>query len=450
MVGRYAMFAPIGWGGMATVHLGRQLGPHGFERTVAIKQLHAHLAEDPALVAGLIDEARIVSRIQHPNVVTMLDVVEAGAGRILLVMEYVEGVALGTLVQAALRASGRAPPVAIVVAIVAGVLRGLHAAHEAKVNGESLNIVHRDVSPQNVLVDKHGVARIVDFGIAKAIGRLAESTCQGQVKGKLPYMAPEQLRPGGVVTRRTDIYGAGIVLWEALTARRLFDRGVTELMAPTRPVAPAPSEVDASIPRSLDEVVLTALAADPSHRYADAGAMASALEAAVPSASAQEVERWVLSVAAGDFAVSARRLHIAESMTLPEPSPNAAATKAPLVVERPRTWSGEFSSRHATLGGMAIVLSLALTFFFFAREPARTAAAGIERPEAKAAAEPVEAAAPSISAPSSGEELAPIVTSPPLTPKPRSTPRGTAPIDCSVPFRMERGIKVFKAECLRR
>ncbi|MCW5837256.1 MAG: serine/threonine protein kinase, partial [Labilithrix sp.] len=223
-VGRYALGAPIARGGMATLHLGRLVGSAGFARTVAIKRLHRHLCADPSFLDAFADEARLAARIRHPNVVPTLDVVSteasaAAPGELLLVMEYVDGESLSALARQA-----KAPlPPPIVVAIVSEMLHGLHSAHEARSeDGQPLGIVHRDVSPQNVLVGADGVARLVDFGIARATGvRRGSSTGEGDLKGKLAYMAPEQIRREPV-TRKTDIFAAGIVLWELLTGRRLF------------------------------------------------------------------------------------------------------------------------------------------------------------------------------------------------------------------------------------
>src|SRR4030088_3091893 len=176
---------------MATVHFGRLQGAAGFARSVAIKSLHPQYAKDPDFVAMFLDEARLAARIAHPNVVPTLDVVSQGDD-LLLVMEYVRGSALSRLVRP-LTQKGERMPQRIAGSIVSGVLRGLHAAHEAKSEiGEPLDIVHRDVSPQNVLVGTDGIARVLDFGVAKAAGR-CYTTRDGNIKGKVPYMAPEQL-----------------------------------------------------------------------------------------------------------------------------------------------------------------------------------------------------------------------------------------------------------------
>ena len=217
--------AEIASGGMASVHFARLVGPPGFARTVAIKRAHPHLARDPDFALMFLDEARLASRIRHPNVVPTLDVLQT-TDELLLVMDYVHGESLWRLLRAAQRAgrarAARRSPRRIVV----DTLHGLHAAHEATdEQGAPLGIVHRDVSPQNILVGVDGVARLVDFGIAKAAGRL-HSTRDSSVKGKYAYMAPEQVR-GEPVSRLTDTYAAAIVFWELLTGERLF-AGKTE------------------------------------------------------------------------------------------------------------------------------------------------------------------------------------------------------------------------------
>jgi serine/threonine-protein kinase len=239
-IDRYELYDVIASGGMATVHLGRLVGPAGFGRTVAIKRLHPHLAKEPEFVAMLTDEARVTSRIGHPNIVPTLDVV-ASRGELFLVMEYVPGLTLAELMKNVVR-DGERIPVPIACAILAGVLRGLDAAHEARdESARSLEVVHRDVSPQNILVGADGVARLLDFGIAKAVGRL-HTTRDGELKGKVAYMAPEQLG-ARLVDRRTDIYAASVVLWEALTGERLFggDDAATVFGNVMQKKVPAPS-----------------------------------------------------------------------------------------------------------------------------------------------------------------------------------------------------------------
>lgn len=295
---------------MATVHLGRLLGPVGFSRTVAIKRLHAQFASDPEFVSMFLDEARLAARIRHPNVVPTLDVVATG-GELFLVMEYVPGESIARLSRA-LRERQQTLPTRILSAVMAGVLHGLHAAHEAKdERGHPLGIVHRDMSPQNVLVGTDGVARVLDFGVAKAAGRM-QTTREGQIKGKLSYMPPEQLR-GANVTRQSDIYAAGVMLWELVTGQRLFagdNEGAIVAKVLEGCVDP-PSKVlmrglshkatiSDSMMRSLetiDSTVLRALAMDPEQRFATAREMALEIERRLQPATGSEVADWVEHIA---------------------------------------------------------------------------------------------------------------------------------------------------------
>jgi serine/threonine-protein kinase len=295
---------------MATVHLGRLLGPVGFSRTVAIKRLHAQFASDPEFVSMFLDEARLAARIRHPNVVPTLDVVATG-GELFLVMEYVPGESIARLSRA-LRERQQTLPTRILSAVMAGVLHGLHAAHEAKdERGIPLGIVHRDMSPQNVLVGTDGVARVLDFGVAKAAGRM-QTTREGQIKGKLSYMPPEQLR-GAIVNRQSDIYAAGVMLWELVTGQRLFagdnEGAIVAKVLEGRVEAPTKvllrgmnggQTIDDSTLRgleSIDSTILRALASEPSDRFATAREMAVEIERKLPPATGSEVADWVEHIA---------------------------------------------------------------------------------------------------------------------------------------------------------
>jgi serine/threonine-protein kinase len=294
--GRYLVHDEIASGGMATVHLGKICGPFGFTSTVAIKRLHAGLAKDPEFVAMFLDEARLASRVRHPNVVPVLDVF-AEEGELSLVMEYVDGESLARLCSRS-RQTGVAIPVPIAVAITTSILSGLHAAHDARdEHGALLGLVHRDVSPQNVIVGSDGVVRLIDFGIAKAAGRRNASR-KGQLKGKIAYIAPEQLQ-GGSVTRRTDVYGAAVLLWELVAGERLFD-GETEGIIFGRVLddeVPPPSSLRGDLPAGLDAVTLRGLDRDAERRFASAREMARELEAVVRPATAEEIGEWVQTLA---------------------------------------------------------------------------------------------------------------------------------------------------------
>jgi serine/threonine protein kinase len=294
-LGRYSVFAELASGGMATVYLGRMTGAVGFGRTVAIKRLHPHLARDPDFVSMFLDEARLAARVQHPNVVPTLDVVTTDT-ELFLVLEYVRGESLGGLVRAS-RTAGRSIPIPVVMSIAVGLLNGLHAAHEAKdEQGVPLDIVHRDVSPQNVLVGSDGVARVLDFGVAKASTRL-QTTRDGQIKGKIAYMAPEQI--AGNATRQSDVYSAGVVLWEALALQRLFtgENEAALLKAVIMPSVQPPSAFNPDVTPELDAIVMKALAVEAVDRYATARDMAEAVDGCMRPASANQVAAWLESMA---------------------------------------------------------------------------------------------------------------------------------------------------------
>lgn len=295
---------------MATVYFGRLLGPIGFNRTVAIKRLHPQFAKQPEFVDMFLDEARVAARVKHPNVVSILDVV-ASEGELFLVMEYVHGESLSRLLRVAETTSEPAP-LPILSAMVIGMLCGLHAAHEARDEaGNELHIVHRDVSPQNVLVGADGVSRLLDFGIAKAVGRL-QTTREGQFKGKLAYMAPEQI-VGGPIDRRCDVYAAGVLLWSALTGALPFVGGEASVMYQILNVEIArPSTVRPSVPAELDALVLRAMARAPGDRFATALDMAAELERVVPPATQLAVGAWVAESARSVLDARSEQLREAE------------------------------------------------------------------------------------------------------------------------------------------
>ncbi len=280
--GRYEVLAEIAGGGMAMVYLGRALGAAGFQRLVAVKVMHPQYSHDDEFVAMFLDEARLAARIHHPNVVATLDL-EHDSDGLYLVMEYVEGDTLLTLLKLSARA-GQRVDAGIAIRIVLDMLAGLHAAHELQDEaGVSLNLVHRDISPHNVLVGLDGIARITDFGIARAEERLS-TTRNGQVKGKLSYMAPEQTT-SEPITRRADLFATGVVLWESLASKRLFNGqsdGEVYRKLIDLPI-PRVSSVRPDLPAALDDVCARALARDPAERFATAAEFADALEAAAAS-----------------------------------------------------------------------------------------------------------------------------------------------------------------------
>jgi serine/threonine-protein kinase len=261
------------------VYLARTRGVAGFEREVALKLVHAHLRADEESRLHLLEEARLAARIRHPNVVSVTEVV-ADAGGVFLVMDYVEGETLSGLVRV-LRDQGHRLPSRLIARIMNDSLAGLHAAHELRdKSGELSGLVHRDFSPQNILVGIEGVTRLADFGVAKAASRTVR-TKTGLVKGKVAYMSPEQAR-GHKVDRRCDVWAAGVVVWELITGRKLYDHedDVATLLSVVTEEPPRLSSVLQGVPPALDEAVARALTSDVANRCPSADALRCQLEAA--------------------------------------------------------------------------------------------------------------------------------------------------------------------------
>lgn len=333
VIGRYVLFDRIAVGGMASVYLARQLGPVGFSRTVAVKRLHEQYVHDEKFVEMFIDEARLASRLRHPNVVAATDVIETDH-ELLLVMDYVHGVSLGSLARTG------PVPVEIVSAVMVDALEGLHAAHEATdESGAPLGIVHRDVSPQNIIVGADGVSRIIDFGIAKAHSRV-QTTRDGQIKGKLRYMPPEQLS-GGAIDRRSDVYAAAVVAWELLAGRALVPEGdvvvmVRRITSDEPPPSPVSPDDDRDIPPVFVAAVMRGLSHDPDDRHETAAALSADLRLpGVPTRRAH-VAAWVAEVAGNKLSRRDTQLRAVEQAKLPETDPSGFGGALRRVVERQR------------------------------------------------------------------------------------------------------------------
>lgn len=295
-VGKYRYIAMLAEGGMAYVYLAVTQSA-GFEKLVVIKQLRDSLAEDPSFVAMFMDEARLAARLNHPNVVQTLEVgVDAATGLHFIAMEFLEGVAHVRFARLKDRVP---PPLAFHVRILVDVLRGLHYAHELRdFDGKPLNVVHRDVSPQNVMLTFAGGVKVLDFGIAKAA--LAAEQRPEDFKGKLEYMAPEQaLRDD--VDRRADVFSVGVMLFEALTRRRLYRRGDDKLQLLLDGRLPNVLEVAPTTPRRLAAICAKAMAHDRNARYPTADAMADDLEEWLDSTNQHVSARDVGSFVADRF-----------------------------------------------------------------------------------------------------------------------------------------------------
>jgi serine/threonine-protein kinase len=294
-IGRYELIAEIASGGMATVYLARLSGVGGFQRNVALKRLHPHLAQDHEFIQMFLDEARLAASIHHPNVVPILDVDEDPGGHF-LVMDYVEGDTFATLLSRA-ALDGKQVPREISMRIIVDMLSGLHAAHElTDEEGHLLGLVHRDVSPQNILCGTDGVTRITDFGVARAASRLS-ATRAGQLKGKLAYMAPEQVGGDEDIDRRADVFSAGVVLWEALALKRLFKASneAATLQRVLNDQIVSPRELSTDVPEAVAEVCLRALRRPLDERFVSCGEFGDALERAASANGCLATQREVAS-----------------------------------------------------------------------------------------------------------------------------------------------------------
>jgi len=295
-IGRYVVRRKLAEGGMAEIYLCTARGPEGFEKEVVIKRVRAFLASDPEFVGMFIAEARLASRLNHANVVQIFDF-DKHEDTYYLAMEYVRGCSLWDLRRRSKELMDPVPPV-LVAHIGAEVARGLHYAHRLKVNGQPLDLVHRDVTPHNVLLSYDGAVKLTDFGIAKAGKKLTQP---GVLKGKFAYMSPEQAR-GEAVDSRTDTFALGVVLWEMLTGGRLFD-GDSELAvlrAVQHSVIAPPARLNPDVPAELDAAVMRALEREPDARFQTAGELERAL--------AQSVLKHARTVDDTDLAAFMRRL----------------------------------------------------------------------------------------------------------------------------------------------
>ncbi|WP_043431331.1 serine/threonine protein kinase [Cystobacter fuscus] len=294
-LGKYHLLRKIASGGMGQVFLAREHSG-GIERLVVIKRVLPHLAEDEEFLAMFQEEAHLVAGLRHPNLITLLEWAQV-EGRYCLAMEYVQGEDVRRLDRFA-RARGTPVPVGLALRIVAEASAGLHYAHQARdAEGRLLHLVHRDVSPQNILVGFDGGVKVIDFGVAKAAGSTS-TTATGVLKGKYPYMSPEQA-DGRPVDGRSDLFALGVVLWELLTGHRLF-KGESDLMT-LRLVrdcqVPPPSLLNPALPAGLDALVLRALGPTPEARFPDCGAFRLAIEDFIVqnrlSASSAHLSAWL-------------------------------------------------------------------------------------------------------------------------------------------------------------
>jgi serine/threonine protein kinase len=381
---RFTPLAKIASGGSATVYVGRGARDSVL---VALKRPHAHVLEDERQRAALLREAALAASFRHPNIVGVR-LVETNGANLQLVMDYVEGSALGALLVLAAKDDGRIPA-RVAARIILDAALGLHAVHEHQDrDGRALGLLHRDVSPQNILVGIDGIAKLTDFGIAKAVYDGSSSTTQGTLKGKLGYMAPEYVNRGEQ-GRAIDVFALGVVLWEALAGRRLF-RGDNEAQTLDRILhadAPSLSRVAPEL-RSFESVVRTALTKDPRDRFPTAEAMAHALEAAALEAEAlathDEVAAYVKQAAMPELARVRAAVGQAEK--------DLARRKA-------RPWGWSLAAAALLAGGFALGMQLT-----HPSTPAPLAPASAAAPPSNAS-QAVEPPPPAPASPASSEAI---------------------------------------------
>lgn len=354
------------------MHLARVVGEGGFEREVALKVMHDHLLHEPDFVAMFLDEARLAARIRHPNVVPTIDIQKTDES-LFLVMEFVEGLALSSMIKQ-LRKKGtihtgeltwdenegivvgegtkkQVPlPLDLASRIALDMLAGLQAAHDlTDRDGSPLQLVHRDISPANVLVGSDGISRITDFGVARAETRLT-ATQGGQIKGKLPYMPPEQIM-ADAVDQRADLYSGGVVLWEMLTGRRLFNaehQGAL-LKSVLRGTQVPPSTENPNVPPAVDQVCMRALALDAQQRFATAADFAESLEDAVRTSGRKVASAKRLATFVKGFETNAHRLDDARRSV---PGSWPSSVDGGELVSSPSSVSASFARSRAHLSAM--------------------------------------------------------------------------------------------------
>jgi eukaryotic-like serine/threonine-protein kinase len=441
-IDRYELVAEIATGGMATVFLARLSGVGGFQRFVAIKRLHPHLASEREFVEMFLDEARLAAGIHHPNVVPILEVGASERGYY-LVMEYIEGDTLARLLARAASEGNRLPE-EIGIRILIDMLAGLHAAHELRDElGQPTELVHRDVSPQNVLVGTDGITRIADFGVARAAARLS-ATRTGQLKGKIAYMAPEQAMGKADIDRRADVFAAGIVLWEVLAGRRLFkaeNEAGTLSRVLSEPIAEV-GELNPEIGPELAQVCMRALERDRDKRFATCALFADALERAASQAnklaSARQLAAYVADVIGNEIAQQrdAVRAWLARSepsqLSMPGSRPSSPyrhsvdrsgitlaalpASAAPATRRSPLVW----------VGGVVLLAALIAIGVLLARDRPREVAApaSASTPAPAVSVEAVRAPEPAVSVASPAESASAPEAEPSVAPPP---PTATVP-----------------------
>lgn len=494
--GRYRIGPCIGAGGMGQVHLAMTLGAAGFSRLVAIKRLHSEYARDPRMRARFELEIRLSARIVHPNVVQVLDVFESGDD-LMFVMEYVPGDTLRSLRRSEGAPSAARVPLPIATGILVPALHGLHAAHETRdADGQRLRLVHRDFSPDNVMIGPDGEVKVLDFGVAKAAAE-AQTTKPGSITGKLSYMSPEQAL-GLSLDARSDVFAAGTVLWEVLVGERLF-RAENESAAAILgrvlhgEIVP-PRRLQPDIPEELNRAVMRALDRNVEGRFESAFEFAAALQAAVPAAPAFQVGQWLQKRCAKSLqerAAAAERframlsgrepLELTSALAHDYPATESSAANGDTFGDLPLSQSistirseqrvKPANSRGAIAALVVAAGVLSASAFWWqrgtTRAPASSAAASSTQPSAAGAVAtsvaapsvlvasvPAPSAAPAEAAVSARASSSSLPSARPArelrsTRAPAARPRPSSSRNCSPPTYVDgEGIRHFKPECL--
>ena len=360
ILGRYRLLERIGIGGMAEVFLARAVGSASFSRAVVVKRMLPQLASDQEAVGMFLDEARLGAKLQHPHIVGVVDLGEAD-GDYFMVLDYVDGMDVGVL-QSRARSRGITIPVEHAAHIVAKAAQGLHFAHTAKdpETKESLGVVHRDVSPSNILISRLGEVKVADFGVARSTLQTVR-TGTGAIKGKISYMSPEQLT-GDVLDPRSDVFALGVMLWELLAGQRLHegknDAQIIHGMQMATMVAP--STKNPAVPPALDALVLRCLAKDRAARPASAGEVANALEvwlSAQPQPGRLAFEAWLTTngalfepdgLATAGRVTTPRRTPVSSARPLSQPTMPPAGEQPVLRKVRSMSMGASLSSPSTT------------------------------------------------------------------------------------------------------
>lgn len=444
--GRYERIRLLASGGMGEVHLGRREGPGGFVKPIVIKRILRYLAREPEQVRQFLAEARLAALIDHPNVVQVFELGEDADGYF-IVMEYVHGRSVRSVLRAVQAAGARIPPL-IAARIVADALRGLHAAHGLVVRGSAHPIVHRDVSPENILVSFAGVTKVTDFGIAKAL-HADSQTRPGTLKGKYAYMAPEVIEAKSA-DLRIDVYAAGTVLFELLAGAPPFTAESTAAVLRDIVTIPPPDicELSPSCPSELGAIVARALMKAPADRFNGAGEMCAALETFLFSAPVQVGSERVGSWLTELFGQAEANLDVlTASGAAAQPTAETVAA-SPLSKRRPNPAAGRnlprerFARGAAATAALLLVAALALTFQSGVALPTFSPPdAELRAPAAAPATQHLVPAAPAPVPASVGHDAPPEASTPAPQPEDRPAPSVTAAAQPPRPPRPHRAIR---------